>query len=442
MDVSMRSFKVSRSFLMLAVCFAKAPVARAELPPAAEKATNLNYDVEASLLFTDGLSRPRQDQIQPLVSAPAMATPSRGLGLGRLRIGATWQAVNSASLHVVLRPDAGNRAAEEPGGGEPRDIDTRAGDVFSGSPYRAEPTIRLLDAYQITVAPGSALSGSFGVFEDIVPSTESYPTLLGFGLETRLPAKFSGARLTWRRDSAPPDKSLGGLLLEMTVLQGDGDRAESRCEPSTVAPCGASKKSNDRGPVAKDPYQGAAVGLTWMTGAMSLGVMGGTYDAADVVASARRTEVFGKGGVGWHTNIGKRSLMVSLDLRYAKERWRSNNVDIRPRVQHSEYLSTAFTFLPGSAALLGFAVGHSDQNPATVMQSLLAQVPVNGYQVEVGYLATVGQGLSLQLMLTHERREMKNAVDEDVGAIYHPDGNRRTLRRMGLGLTYLLNDNA
>src|SRR5262245_40774246 len=94
---------------LLALLLCVAAPARAELAKDSEKATVMNYDVEGSLLFVDGLGRPRSDQID--LFQPAAAAPSRALGLGRFRIAADWQAMDSASLRVVFRPDAVNRAA-------------------------------------------------------------------------------------------------------------------------------------------------------------------------------------------------------------------------------------------------------------------------------------------------------------------------------------------
>lgn len=410
---------------------------------ATPQAPTLSYEVDASLIYFDALSRPRTGAIAP--QAAAAAAPTRTLGLQRLRLAATWQAMDSAGLTIVLRPDAVNRSLEESGGGEARELDTRAGEVALGNPYRSEPTIRLLDAYQLNIAPGAALSASFGVFEELATDVASYPELLGFGLETRLPAKFSGARLGWRKSRPTDDKSGAGLAVELTVMQGDDDRAEGRCESqqATLA-CSGDPSSRDHGPVARDPYQGAAVETSWVgTSGLRLSALVGSLDAAS--NGGRVSEVLGQVGVESTSTVFGRVMKNSFDVRYARERWRVDGVSIRPRLQYSARLTTALAVDARAFWLLGLALGHSDQDPglpASAPRSFDEQIPVDGYQIETGYLATIAPSLSAQLMLTHEHRTSEDAAGDETGGIYHTDGNSRTLRRMGLALIYTLNDDA
>lgn len=408
----------------------------------ASRATTLGYEVDASLIYFDSLTRPRTGVVAPLVGA---AAPARAFGLKRFRLAATWQALDSAGLTIVLRPDAANRSLEQSADAEPRELDTRAGEVGLGSPYRATPSVRVLDAYQISIAPGAALSASFGVFEELTPTVASYPQLLAFGLETSLPAKFSGGRLGWRRPRAADPESGAGLSLDMTVMQGDEDRAEGRCSDATATatvPCAGDSRSRDHAPLARDPYQGAALEVSWVgSSGLSLNLLGGSLEGAAV--GGRVSEALGQLGAELTQTLGSRTVKLSLDMRYARERWRVDGVAIRPRVQYSARLTSAVAIDARGFATAGLAVGHSDQDPglpADAPRPLDRQVPVKGYQIELGYLANVATSLSAQLMLVHERRTTTDAAGAEVGAIQHEDGGARTLRRMGFALTYLLNE--
>src|SRR5690606_15190838 len=94
-----------------------------------------------------------------------------------------------------------------------RETDTRAGKV-----YREASDIRLLDAYQLTIRPGSGMSLGVGVWEHLSIPAVAYHQILQPGLEVVLPEKFSGLRLRWNKfqpvDPANLSKRQKGLITD------------------------------------------------------------------------------------------------------------------------------------------------------------------------------------------------------------------------------------
>lgn len=402
--------------LVTAVLACATVAARGQTPEAQPaQAATLNYTIDAGLIYIDRLTRPPHGgSIGPVArtsTAAALETP-RTLGLDRMRIAMDWETQRSASLHLVLRPDSANRRDESASPVQPRETDSRAGD----DPYRPAPTIRLLDAYQLTLKPGTSLAGSFGVFEGLALPPPAYPETLGFGLAVSLPAKFSGARGRWER---APEAGQGQLSAEVYVIQGDEDRAEA---------FGLKAGTRDSAPVARDPYAGGAAHLSWIPSqALALEFVGGYLEGAD--AGTRRSEVMAQLTAASKIPLSGKGLNLGLDGRYAQERWRGAPLD--PRTQHSLVLTAAWHLSNATAVLLGAMQGKTEH----------ATDSVSGFGIEAGVLRSLGQGLTLQLMLSHEKRERKTPGAPTLGGFHDADGNHGTARRMGLELSYLLNDN-
>lgn len=419
--------------------------ARAESVTAATGgiATGLTYDVGLSLAYIDKLARPGAGAIAPLAATTGRVTTTpRALGLERLRVALTWTAVRSTSLSLVLRPDTVNRAQDASAAGPIRDFDARAGALGSdvsladprrgGEPYRPAPTIRLADAYAITLHPFSSLAASAGVFESLELPAAAYRTPLPFGLETRFPEKFSAIRARWQRLNTEPataaslEAGPAGLSSNVYVLQGAEDRVESLA---------ARPGSQDRAPVAQDPFLGGAGSVSFApSNGIELGVLAGYGDAAQATGG-KRTEVFAQ--VASYVKAGNVSL--GLDLRYASESWRGAPENFKTRVQTSSKASAAYHLSPRQRLLAGASLGRSDRAALADPAKLAA---LNGWGAEFGFLSVLGEGLEISVIAAHERRERKESGDE-AGAFIDADGkDHATLRRIGVTLAYQLNDNA
>lgn len=400
------------------------------MPVVSTEATTLNYDVDLSLAYIDRLTRSDNDMVSGDGAGFTLAAPDkpRTLGLRRARFAVDWRSVKGTRLFLVLRPDAMNRVQQDGLTTPAREVDTRAGE-----PYRPAPTIRMLDAYQITINALSSLSASAGVFEELATPLRSYPALLGFGLEVRFPAKFSALRLRWHDqvEIAPTGALPPRIRADLYVMQGNEDRAEAFAKKNRTA---------DTAPAASDPYTGGASYVSFSPSPKTeLGLLVGFDDSAE--AGGKRNEVFGSlaGRTAW--KIASVEGNVSLDVRYAKETWRNTTTDIKSRTQLSEAVTSSVKVGPRAWVLVGLANGQSDQPASALEQDKLTTV--SGWDAEAGVLTSLGAGLDLQLMLSQERRTQKTqGGGGKQGGFVTDDGARSSVRRVGLELRYLLNDNA
>ncbi len=406
----------------------------------------LTYSAALDLEYRDVFGKPDSAAGGPTAPSPTSPNPQpaalrlkatpRSLGLKRLRLSLDWRTQNASGLHLVLRPDALSR--EAPGATRAVETDTRSGD-----PYRPMPTIKLLDAYHVTIYPASSLSTSVGVFEELAPLRASYPVALDFGLRVALPAKFAGLRLRWQDARDGPDlptaRVAGALLADVYAIDGDEDRVETS---------GSKRGSFDTAPVASDPYLGGAAVLSFLpTDSIELSAAGGLLDSR--AGDPTRGEGKRSNGFGQVTAVaqlfaqGGFPTTLSLDLRASAEKWRGMQSGLAkpaPRVQRSAGLSASTRVLPQAWVLLGTQLGKSQRASTAAHPDLSATV--NGWQVEAGILGSLGSDLSLQLMISAERR-LIDGPGTDGGAFIDADGGAHaTLRRYGLVLSYDLNEKA
>lgn len=390
----------------------------------ASAAVDLNYRVDAALIYLVPLGRPDAAVIN--MPAPSVVKTPRTIGLKKLRLEAAWLSASGAELGLTLRPDAMNLPTTE--SGKHREVDTR-----SGTPYRAEATVRLLDAYHLTAAVGAGLTASVGVFPDLAPARASYLPTADFGLAVRFPQKFSALKLRWQRQSAAPDLAVDAMPANVTtdvfVLQGNEDRVETYDR---------GKDLFDEAPVAADPYQGGGIYVGYTPSRRGeLGLLAGVCDGAEI--GGRRSEVFGQLIGSLTYPVLTRQGKLTLDMRYANEKWRGDGVDFKPRDQQSVSLTNAAGVTRNSFWLLGAHWGNSERMLTPSSDVLATQT---GYQVETGWLTELNDGMSMQFLATHERREQDDENGGSAPGFSNAAGDeRKTLRRFGLELSYALNEN-
>ncbi len=386
------------------------------------RATTLFYEVDAALTYIDAARRPAPAAVRQPSPAPAMIEQPRVLGLKHLRVRLDWATTAGASLRLVLRPDAANHAQAADAGSPVRETDTRSGD-----PYRPMPTVRLLDAYQLTIKPGTSLDLALGVFEDLVSEQGAYPDVMAFGLEVKFPSKFSAMRVHYQQNAKDPVTAVAspsGLHADVYVLQGDDDRAEAQ---------GGRDQSFDKAPVGRDPYYGAAMQFGWIAGPrFELNLLGGYGDSS--VAGGRRNDVYMQGAATTVLPLFGRDIKLVLDLKDAREKWKGDDLDIVGREQRSAGLTSSVLTVPGFWYLLGGRFGSSDRPLSDADQS--EKRAVKGFLMETGFLSRVGTGLTLEFIVNQEKRTTTDAAGDRVGAFVDDDGDHGTLRRLGLTLSY------
>jgi hypothetical protein len=395
------------------------------LPAEAHGAVTFNYGLDASLLYLSAFGRPDAAALTPtFAAAPAQVATPRTIGLRKLAMHGSWRAVSGGELNVTLRPDAETRPATADG--VHREVDTR-----SGTPYRGEASVQLLDAYDVSVGVGAGLTTSLGVFSTVAPTRASYAPIADFGLAVRFPTKFSALKLRWQRESVAPDRAIevqpSTFVADLFVMQGDDDRVETVGRGELF----------DEGPVAKDPYQGGAMHLGYAPSRRGdIGLVVGTNDAPET--GGRRTEVYGQlvGSVTYP--LLARQGKLTVDVRYATEKWRGDSLALKPRQQQSVGLTHATGLTSAAFWLLGAHWGLSERQ-AAVVTDIATQT---GYQIETGWAAELADGIGMQLMATHERREEEDEASGPRGAFVNEEGDsRKTLRRFALEISYAINDN-
>jgi len=403
-------------------------------------ATALNYDVDTALTYIDALSRPSFATSDAVLRPAAVAAP-RTLGLRRAKLTFDWQAMHSTDLRLVLRPDAVNRQLESGSSGPPpREFDDRTGDQG----MQPTPTIRLLDAYQLSVHPSANVAFGVGVWEGLSQAQGAYPELLGFGLAPLFPAKFSALRFGWQTREAGPDtvasnSTQRGWRLDLYVLQGNEDRSESSSYK---------EESGDKAPTAHDPYHGSAIVGSWSwSPALQLNWVLGYANGAEPQGSY--DETYGEFGLVTTVPLPVRAAKLSLDSRFQKNR---GHAGIADQTLMSAGLTASVPLVADMWYLLGLDYGKGDR---WRLVSGLGQgqdadkattLPLQGFQVQTGVLNNIGENLTLQLMFSFEQRQTKNAEGGHVGGFFQQSpnepGSGSSVRRMGLELTYRLNQNA
>ena len=403
-------------------------------PVHAAEPANLNYDVDAALIYFEALRGPhsRAGMVDGAAIAPlALASQPHTLGLRRLALGLTWQASAAAGLHLVLRPDAVNRHDEAGGTLLPvREVDTRSSD----GGLQPLPTIRLLDEYQLVLRARPGASLGFGVWSGLEPTELAYPELLGFGLKVLFPAKFSGLRLAWQPLSQEPDRAgaagAGAKSAPMTgelfLLQGNEDRAEALVLKSD---------SHDVAPSARDPYYGAACRFSARPGFdLNLGLILGYLDQSD--AEGRYDAVFGQLSAVEDFPVAGRHGRVNLEARYLRSR---GHYPVAAQTLTSASMTAAIAVAADLWALVGIDYGKGDRWTSDRQRDTSRSL--QGYELEAGVFGPVGGEVSLQLLISREFRILRDARGKS-GGFQDEAGARSGLNRIGLEVTYRLNKNA
>lgn len=390
-------------------------------------ATVFSSDIDFALMYVDGFTRPSAGAVHPgddhyAIQAPVANSGERGLGLRHARASFALESLGSSKLVVVIRPDVAAHAADT----AVTELDTRAGDV-----YRSMPEIRLLDAYQLTMRPGTGMSVGVGVWEQIAVPSLAYPQILQPGLDVFLPVKFSGLRLRWNKyqpyDPASQSQRLRGIVSDFFVIQGDRDRVESRVY---------NKDTDDDAPGASDPHYGAAASFQWIpSDSWSLMLTGGSLSADAAAGSAGNvSEVFAEVNAMLRLQSVMRGLTTSFQLKQSKETFRDTPAALDDRLNQSVALLISAGIVSGTSVLTGFSYGFGEWPADEAQPSDNSEF--SGHQFEIGVLNEVGKDLYLQAMLAQENRTRKDPGGAEIGGFADGDSRQRSVRRLGVQLSY------
>jgi hypothetical protein len=398
---------------------------------------SINYDIDSRLSYLDGFESPTSSSAAMLVEEGS-ARP-RSLGLSKMRLGIEWSNARSSSFRIALRPDVATNRDQDSAESKSKEYDTRI-----GSTYRSSEGVNFLDEYQIIFHSGKRFDVEVGVFDKLVPDPVAFDQIMEFGLNVRLPRKFSGLKFVGsflnQSENLAMVEMQTGLQTTLTVFQGDNDRAELFASDND---------RQDRAPHAADPYMGGFAKADWTPSPLlhvSLGA--GAIDSA-VTPSGKLNELFTIATLGWDLPIGSRWVKAMFSYRSSKESWRVEDDYISDLVQQSAALSLALQMSQRSRFLFSTQVGRSERHKlvsstadgVTTEKYDNSQVdPVSGFSVNMGFDSTISNGLIASFALSHEERT-QTIDDEEIGAFENEDGFQKSLRRIGLTIKYQLNGN-
>lgn len=383
-------------------------------------------ELDVALLYVDSFSRPESASINQNEFSMHQSEDKRrerGLGLRYAKAGLTFENFQSSKFYALIRPEGAVARSDD--GDIPREIDTRAGDV-----YRKLPDVRILDAYQLTIRPGTGMSLGVGVWEQLSVPAQAYDQILQPGLDVLFPAKFSGLRLRWNRyepvDPANVEKRLRGLITDFYVIQGDRDRVESNIGKSDT---------DDHAPGAEDPHYGGAISLSWMPAdSWSLLLTGGSLTSEDQNGKSNDVFIEINGILRSPEVLG--GLTTSVLIKQSKESFRKTLAPVDDRLNQFVSLQVLLGLVPGISALSGISVGAGEW-PGDELKPF-ENTDFAGYQFEFGLQNNPGKNVLLQAVLAQEKRTRRNSGESSEGAFFDGSNRKNIVRRLAVQVSYQL----
>ena len=366
---------------------------------------------------------------------------SRTLGLQHVKVGFMWTDQNSSGLSLILRPDYASLPIEasdtfQTGSTRSvvREVDSRAGDVYSPA-----PTVKPLDAYALTLRNEKKFDLALGVFEDLTPRRVAYSEVLEFGLNGVHPRKFSGVKLNWSLATEPklPGVEATGsdIQFQLVGIHGADDRADS-------VKSGA--KTFDAAPASNDPYSGGAAYIGWASSrAVSLGFLFGVGDSSyennidhlgqTISLAGKRSETFG--GLSALLKVGAtKSTRIGLDVRFAHDSFSLVEKKAKPLNQRSVSITSTTPISSSWRALAGVHSGTSQRHEKL---DATETYDVEGYQGDLGVVYAVDADLEIAILGAMERRSVKNSSGARTGG-FGTTTPKNSIQRVGLKVNYIV----
>lgn len=387
------------------------------------RTTELSYDLDAALLFSDtlkGLSRSSavgtRDPMSPLADPSTTTTNNnieggyRTLGIRHVKLGLEWTTPRRFKAFVLLRPDAtGSQGLIR------REVDTRAGTVTTPA-----NDINFLDLYELTVMrPG--VNASVGVRETLVPSWKAYADILEFGLEPRDPRKSFGAFL-----DLPGLTTVGTdgfLSAQMAIIGSSNERHNGRSNnPDT----------GDTAPARSSPHWGGVISSSFrpFTG-LDLGI--GAAMIEEPLSVGKVTRMFYEGGIVRRLVMGTQAIKFGMDFRQFRDSFKVKSVRFADLQGASCALTAAVDITPTEALLTAIRVGTgSHQQVSDTSKSLSGR----GIQGELGFRSWLDDGIETTLLVTREWRKDQDETGSQVGGFGVEPNRRAVLSRFALQVAY------
>lgn len=337
------------------------------------------------------------------------------IGLTRAAFRLWWGLFDESSLSLGLRPDAYPRER-----GLMRDYDSRI-----GVSYRPEPTISLLDTYQIDALFGPDFKASLGVWDGL--EIRRWESLNQFGLLVKFPDKFSGLRLFWQKQWGQNDDNINLIynhFAEFYVYHGRQDRDDMWGENKTGA---------DQSPRTSNPYLGAAVvgGLDMFNNAEMAFLLG--QEKRKLVSGINVDEMYGQLCFSQTFFLGPYPLRITFDGRYDSEKFGGSQLNLPSLLQTSFSWLNSFALNERSHIVLAAHVGKSERATADDKGVVL----YDGHQWDLGYSYRRG-ALGFSILVSQERRSYADQTGVRQEGFQEGSKPFSQYRRIGFEINYQL----
>lgn len=394
-----------------------------ELPKKEVRTTELTYDLDAALLFSDtlkGLSRSSAigaRDPQSTLADPSTSTNSnnidggfRTLGIRHVKLGLEWTTPRRFKAFVLIRPDAAGSQ-----GTIRREVDTRAGTVTTPA-----SDINFLDLYELTVMrPG--VNAAVGVREKLVPEWKAYADILEFGLEPRDPRKSFGAFLDL--PSLTTVGTDGFLSAQMALVGSSSERHNGRStNPDT----------GDTAPSRSSPYWGGVVSSSFRPFVgLDLGI--GVSMNEEPMGDGKVTRTFYEGGIIRHLVIGEQSVKFGMDFRQFRDSFKVTSIRYADLQGASCALTSAVDFTTRDALLAALRVGTGSHQQASDTSKSLSGRAIQG---ELGFRSWLDDGIEATMLVTREWRKDHDETGSQIGGFGVEPNRRAVLSRFALQVAY------
>lgn len=361
--------------------------------------------------------------------APEAKRGYSSLSLKKLAFHLFWNQNNQYRISLELRPDFNNIRNSNHS-----DFDSRL-----GPSYRQLPKVDLLNYVQIENQLSPQTSFSFGTMKSAEPKQgqkDKIETLLDFGLETKFPEKFMGARISHNLET-PFDLMIKRQKYSLILLSGHDE------QNNTMYPA---KNRFDHTPLKRHPYYGvAATGSIDYQSIANATLIIGTLDRfSDIVTqegdAIKTAEVFAGLNLNYYFGAKEKNLLMNWNLKYSKESFHYKSFEIPSLTQISLQGKIILSLWQEHRMFFGIGFGKSErleQKNGTANQQT-SQGTAQGSVLDLGWSRTINENLSAQLQFSEEKRIYRNQNDQEQNGIQNTANSKKRVRRCAIGINYIL----
>lgn len=407
--------------LCLALCCSSGAVLAADNVKPDVRTTELSYDLDAALLFTDSLKGfSRSGMINPAKDGTSLADPAtttqttdggyRTLGIRHVKLGLEWTTPRRFKAFVLIRPDAmGSQGTIR------REVDTRSGTVTVPA-----NDINFLDLYELTIIR-SGVNASIGVRDKLVPEWKAYADILEFGLEPRDPRKSFGAFLDVPGMVAMgPD---GALNVQMAVVGSSNERHNGRS---------TNPETGDQGPSRSSPYWGGILGTSVKVfSGLDFGLAAAMNE--EPFSDGKITRTFYEAGIVRRLGLGQQTVKIGMDLRQSRDAYKVKSAKYADLQGTDCALTSSIDLNSKDAILAAVRVGTGTRQQTSDTSKALTG---RGIQGEFGFRSWLDDGIESTLLVTREWRKDQDDTGSQVGGFGSEPNRHTVLSRFALQVAY------